>query len=61
MSEATYSGDKGGGEPSAPSGNGHQDGGGGSHGLGPLTIDTTYARSIEGILKMITVVSEWAS
>ena len=64
MSEATYNGDKEGGEPSAPSGSGQQGGnggGGGSHALGPLTVDTTYARSIEGILKMITVVSQLTS
>ena len=66
MSEATYTG---GADPDpAPPAHSGSEGAQGTtshHGSGGLTIDTTYPRSIEGILKLITVVRRstimWAS
>lgn len=63
MSEAAY---KGGDDPDPPppsySGSegaaGAGEGGTRGGGSAPFTIDTTYPRSIEGILKIVTVVSE---
>ena len=58
MSEATYKGDSDPDPSPAPaSSGGDGDGGGDRGGSGPITIDTTYPRSIEGILKLVTVVS----
>ena len=62
MSEATYTG---GDDPEKPQdeGEGASGGTGGRSGveLGSVTIDTTYPRSIEGILKLVTVVSQSTS
>ena len=66
MSEAAY---KGGDDPDppppsysgsegAPGAGGAGEGGTRGGGSAPFTIDTTYPRSIEGILKIVTVVSE---
>ena len=59
MSEATYTG---GDDPEQPTGEGAGGSGGpggrtGASQLGGIAIDTTYPRSIEGILKLVTVVS----
>ena len=56
MSEAAYNADP---DP-APASNSGGEANGASPGHGPITIDTTYPRSIEGILKIVTVVS-WTS
>ena len=55
MSEATYTG----GDPEKPPAEGADSTGGESRGprAGGITIDTTYPRSIDGILKLVTVVS----
>ena len=61
MSEATYTG---GDDPEKPQGEGEgaSGGTGGRSGVvGGITIDTTYPRSIEGILKLVTVVSQSTS
>ena len=53
MSEAAYNE---GGDSSSPPSSGQEGGGSRGGGNGPITIDTTYPRSIEGILKIVTVV-----
>ena len=54
MSEATYKAESNPDPAPASSSSGGEASGGTP---GPLTIDTTYPRSIEGILKIVTVVS----
>ena len=53
MSEATYN-ETPDPDPTPSKGDGS---GGGTASAGGITIDTTYPRSIEGILKIVTVVS----
>lgn len=60
MSEATYTGADA-EKPPVDGGAGESGTGGGSRrtAYGGLEIDTTYPRSIEGILKIVTVVSRF--